>query len=148
MVNERQLKRWLHQVRKGTRSVDDTLRQLRHLPVDDLTFAKIDTHRRLRRGSPEAIFCEGKTAAQITRLSQRLIAMRELVLLTRLDTDTAARVQADVPALRYDPVARLGYWHPPGRISRRGLVLVATGGTADLPVAEEAALILYLISSS
>lgn len=111
------------------------------------TFARLDTHRRLRRGVPEVIFCQGKTPAQLIKLTRRLMGLRELSMLTRLDAGTAAILQQRIPALRYDPVARLGYWVPGKKLSQRGLVVVTSGGTADLPVAEEAARTLELLGS-
>lgn len=118
--------------------------QIRH---NGQIFARLDTHRRLRRGLPEVIFCQGKTPAQLVKLAKRLIAMRELALLTRLDAATAAILQQQIPALRYDPAARMGYWVPGKRLSQRGLVVVTSGGTADVPVAEEAAKTLELLGS-
>ena len=147
MISEQRLRRWLREVRQGRRSISGVVRELRRLPTDHLGFAKLDTHRRLRRGLPEAIFCEGKTPAHLLTLTKRLMASRELLLLTRLDASVAAILQRQVPALRYDPVARLGYWLPLRRLRRQGLVVVASGGTADLPVAEEAALTLELLGS-
>ena len=147
MVSEQRLRRWLREVRQGRRSISGIVRELRRLPTNHLGFARLDTHRRLRRGLPEAIFCEGKTPAHLLALTKQLMASRELLILTRLDVSTAAILQRQVPVLRYDPVARLGYWLPLRRLRRQGLVVVASGGTADLPVAEEAALTLELLGS-
>ncbi|MBI3088532.1 MAG: nickel pincer cofactor biosynthesis protein LarB [Candidatus Omnitrophica bacterium] len=147
MVNEQRLTRWLREVRAGRRTVAAVVRDLRHPPIDHLGFAQLDTHRRLRRGLPEAVLCEGKTSAQIVRLARRIIASGELLVLTRLDPATASVVQQALPAVRYDPMARLGYRLPAHRLTRRGLVVVVSAGTADLPVAEEAALTAELLGS-
>ena len=147
MISEQRLHRWLREVRDGRRAIATVVNDLKRLPVDHMGFARLDTHRRLRRGLPEVIFCDGKTPAQLVRLVGRLMALRELILLTRLDPATAQTLQQRLPALRYDPIPRMGYWLPTRRISRRGLVLVASGGTADLPVAEEAAVTLELLGS-
>ena len=116
-------------------------------PVDHLGFARLDTHRRLRRGVPEIVFGDGKTARQLIQIAQRMLKTGELVLITRLEPDRFQEIQRAVPRLRYDPVARLAFHPPSAPQRRRGLVLVATGGTADLPVAEEAALTLELLGS-
>lgn len=147
MLSEQRLSRWLREVRQGRRSISTVVRDLRRFPTDHVGFARLDTHRRLRRGLPEVVFCEGKTPAHLLKLTSRLMAERELVILTRLDPAAAAVLQQRRSALRYDPVARMGYWLPGRRLTHRGLVAVASGGTADLPVAEEAALTLELLGS-
>jgi len=146
MLDERQLRGWLRQVRTGRRSIASVVRAL-HTPSASLGFARLDLHRRLRRGLPEVVFCEGKTPEQIIQIAKRLVAHREVVLLTRLSDAAAGQVVSAIPSLRYEPVARMAYWHPGRRISRRGLVLVTSAGTADLPVAEEAVLTLELFGS-
>lgn len=139
MVSEARLRRWLREVRQGRRPIEQVVRDLKRLPVEPLPFARLDTHRRLRRGLPEVVLCEGKTASQIIALVRRMMAAKELVLLTRLDPTVARELRARVPAVRYDATARLGSWLPKGhRPGPQGLVLVASGGTADLPIAEEA----------
>lgn len=109
--------------------------------------ARLDTHRSLRRGVPEVVFGEGKRPADLLRIVRRLSVSGELVLVTRLAPEAAPPLQRAVPGLRYDALARAAY--RPARRPRpaRGLVVVATGGTADLPVAEEAALTLRLLGS-
>lgn len=147
MISEPQLRRWLREVRAGRRSASSVIDRLKRLPHENLGFAKFDTHRRLRRGAPEAILCEGKTIAQLARLLQRLVRVREPVILTRLEPESARRLQQHIPQLRYDPLGRLGSWTPHAVRARRGLVTVVTGGTADLPIAEEAAHTAQLLGS-
>ena len=140
MLSETQLRGWLREVRQGRRSIAHVVRDLKRLPVESLPFARLDTHRHLRRGLPEVVLCEGKTASQVIVLVKRMMAANELILLTRLDPAVARELRARVPAVRYDATARLGSWLPKGhRVGPQGLVLVASGGTADLPIAEEAA---------
>lgn len=146
MLSEHRLRRALRDVRSGRRSIGSVVEELRRLPIDDVGFAKLDLHRHLRRGVPETIFCEGKTPDQLVRVIRRLQGVGELIVLTRLEPSVASAVQSKAE-LRYDPVARLGWWSSATRIARRGLVAVASGGTADLPVAEEAALTLELFGS-
>ena len=147
MVTEQRLRRWLREVRAGRRPIQTVVDALKRLPVDHIRAARLDTHRTLRRGLPEVILCEGKTPAQVRQIAKRLIASGEVVILTRLDPSTAPAVQRAVDGLRYDPVSRLGYWIPRRRITRRGMVVVVSAGTADLPVAEEAAKTLELLGS-
>ncbi|MBI4354208.1 MAG: nickel pincer cofactor biosynthesis protein LarB [Candidatus Omnitrophica bacterium] len=147
-MSEGQLRRWLREVRHGRRTIADVVHHLKRLPIEPISFARLDTHRRLRRGLPEAILCEGKTVAQLVALTRRMIAARELLLLTRLDSSIARQLQQRIPVVRYDATARFGFWIPPGkRISPRGLVLVTSGGTADGPIAEEAARTVQVLGS-
>ncbi|HAM40955.1 MAG TPA: nickel pincer cofactor biosynthesis protein LarB [Candidatus Omnitrophica bacterium] len=148
MVSEARLRRWLRDVRQGRRPIEDVVRRLKRFPIEQLSFARLDTHRRLRRGLPEVVLCEGKTASQIIALVKRMMAAQELILLTRLDQAVAQALRGRVPAVRYDATARLGSWLPKGhRPGPKGLVLVASGGTADLPIAEEAAGTLQILGS-
>jgi len=147
MLTEQRLYRWIREVRDGRRSSQSLVHELRRLPFDNLGFARLDTHRRLRRGLPEVVWAEGKTAQQLTVIARRLAKAREPVLLTRLDPQAYEAIRKAVPQLRYDPLARLGYWPASRRVSQRGLVAVVTGGTSDLPVAEEAARTLELLGS-
>ena len=147
MITERRLQRWLREARNGHRTPRALVETLRRLPFEHLGAARLDTHRRLRRGVPEIIFGEGKTPPQIAAIARRLLETGELVLVTRLDADVFADVHRRVPALRYDPVARLAFHARRVPQARRGLVLVITGGTSDLAVAEEAAVTLELLGS-
>ena len=147
MVSERVLKRWMREVRSGHRPPQVLLDELRCLPFENIGVAKLDTHRRLRRGIPEVVFGEGKTPEQLIRIIQRLLAMRELVLVTRLDPSVFTDVHRALPSLCYHPVARLAYHVPRRRLLRRGFVAVLSGGTSDLPIAEEAVLTLELLGS-
>jgi NCAIR mutase (PurE)-related protein len=110
-------------------------------------FARVDTHRRARRGVPEIIFGEGKTPHQIIRIARALQRAGEPVMITRLAPATFPAVQQAVPALRYHPLARLAYEPPATPRFLRGCVPVITGGTSDLPVAEEAAVTLEWLGS-
>ncbi len=128
----------LDAVKQGTVSPEDALRRLQRLPFEDLGFAKLDHHRALRSGMPEAVFCEGKTVAQVVRLLARLVQGHRNVLATRA---TAAIHEAAVAAglpVAYHAEARLLVANPEA-VDGVGLVVVVSAGTADLPVAEEAA---------
>ncbi|MBI4343550.1 MAG: nickel pincer cofactor biosynthesis protein LarB [Candidatus Omnitrophica bacterium] len=147
MVSEQRLQRWLRDVRAGRRSPRSLVERLKRLPFEDVGFARLDTHRRLRRGLPEVIFCDGKTPQQLAQLTHRLARHGELILLTRLAPELYETLRPRLPRLRYHPLARLAYAPASSRQQRRGLVLVVTGGTSDLPVAEEAAITLEQLGS-
>lgn len=147
MVTERRLKYWLGEVRNGRRTPAALLDTLRHLPYENLGFARLDTHRGLRRGLPEAIFCDGKTPQQIIQIARRAARRQAFVLLTRLDVLTFDAIRSSLPNFRYDPIARLAHTSAVARQTRAGLVVVVTGGTSDIPVAEEASVTLELLGS-
>ncbi len=137
MINE--TKHILEAVRNGDLSVDEALLKLKNEPYEDIGFAKVDLHRKIRQGVPEVIYGAGKTPEQIRGI---LDVMRgngqERVLITRLD-ESAARSLAETHPIRYDARSRtalLGERPAPDGIGR---IVVATGGTSDIPVAEEAA---------
>ena len=147
MLNERRLQRWMGDVRRGRSSPHTLLNELRRLPFDDLGFARLDTHRRLRRGIPEVVFGGGKTPLQLLRITRRLLQHGEVVLITHLDPQVFTELSGALPSLRYHPMARLAYEPPASRRRLRGFAPVVTGGTSDLPIAEEAALTLELLGS-
>lgn len=141
-MDAEKLRRLLAEVQGGAMSVDDALGQLRRLPFDDLGFANLDLHRELRQGLPEVIFCQGKTNEQAATIFERLGAVHDRVLGTRATPEMAGFIQARLPEVHYDPVSRLvmlarGEMPPPPAAGP--YALVACAGTADLPVAEEAA---------
>jgi hypothetical protein len=121
--------------------VDEAMGELRELPFRSLGFAHADTHRHLRTGFPEVILGEGKTAEQIAAILVELARGGSTVLATRVTPEKAALILADVPEARHLPVPRaivLGPMPAPDR--GRGTIAVLSAGTADVPVAEEAAL--------
>jgi NCAIR mutase (PurE)-related protein len=139
-VDPRQLATLLAAVRSGDCTIDEALARLRALPFEDLGFAKIDHHRTLRNGFPEVILGQGKTAAQIVAIADRMVAAGSSVLVTRLEPAAADALVGAVPGFTYHPVARIAERRsgtaPTGE---GGTCLVVSAGTADLPVAEEAA---------
>jgi pyridinium-3,5-biscarboxylic acid mononucleotide synthase len=139
----------LTQVRDGTIDIDHALDALKTLPFEDLGFARIDHHRALRKGFPEVIFGQGKTARQISEIAQRIVANGQHALVTRLDEPKAQEVRDGLPALRYYPDACIGaLGEPPTPTADQGVILVVAAGTADLPVAEEAAVTAELMANT
>jgi NCAIR mutase (PurE)-related protein len=120
--------------------VEEAVARLRTLPYENLGFARIDHHRALRGGAPEAIFCQGKTPAQVVAIAERLAAHHPNILATRASDEVAAAIAASGLPHRHHAEARLVVVRPePGESI--GLMVVAAAGTADIPVAEEAAIV-------
>jgi NCAIR mutase (PurE)-related protein len=134
------LRQLLDDVAAGRVPAETALERLRRLPYDDLGFAKVDLHRALRAGGAEAVFCPGKTPEQVVAILRALVREHVNVLATRADGDVAAAVAASGLAHVHHPLARLIVARPERR-EGVGLIVVAAAGTADLPVAEEAALV-------
>jgi len=135
------LENLLAEVQSGRLSVAQALERLRHLPFEDLGFARVDHHRPLRQGFPEVVFAAGKDIAQLKAILTSLAAQAEHVLMTRLKPEKAEVLLAEFPGARYHPlsgVLTLSRGEIPER--GRGTVVVISAGTSDIPVAEEAAL--------
>jgi NCAIR mutase (PurE)-related protein len=133
------LRELLEDLRTGRSSVDSAVEALRELPFRSLGFAHADTHRHLRTGFPEVILGSGKTPAQIATLLVELARGGAPVMATRVSADAAAAVLAAVPSARYLETARIvALGQPPARRGR-GVIAVLSAGTADIPIAEEAA---------
>ena len=138
--------RLLREVREGSVEPDEALKSLKLAPFEDLGYAKIDVHRELRQGVPEVIYGAGKTTEQIQGIVDSMLARgREDILITRLSPEAAA-VIAEKTALEYHKEARIGV------VARRekpltGNIVVACGGTSDIPVCEEAALTAELFGN-
>ena len=130
----------LQETRSGTKTVEEALRALRHLPVDDLGFARLDLHRELRQGLPEAIYAEGKTTEQTLEIAGRLLESTTApVLATRVSLETAEALLEKYPHASYSETARVVILRAEQRPSPLGTAAVLCAGTSDLPVAEEAA---------
>lgn len=124
------------------------LTRLRHLPFEDLGFARLDNHRGLRRGVAEVVFGEGKSADQIAIIGRRMAANGANLIVTRLDADKARAVKRKLRALDYHPDARIGLVvNEKPQISGHGVINVLSAGTSDIPVAEEAALCAELFGN-
>ena len=129
----------LEQVRSGEVAVDQALERMRHLPFEDLGFAKVDHHRALRHGMPEVILAKGKTPDQVVAIARALLENAPNVLITRADRECAAVVSEQIPDADYSAVAgTIRFWRDRS-IRGKGKIAVVCAGTSDLPVAEEAA---------
>jgi NCAIR mutase (PurE)-related protein len=137
-MNQEQLRALLEAVRAGGMEVEAALDRMRHLPFEDLGFAKVDHHRALRQGMPEVIFAQGKTPEQVVEIASRLIGQMPNVLITRADAATAERLRAAVPEAEYFPLSgALRVWRDRS-LRGKGKIAVVSAGTSDIFVAEEA----------
>jgi NCAIR mutase (PurE)-related protein len=139
-VKAEQLEALLADVAAGRLAPSAALDRLRHLPFEDLPFARIDHHRALRQGQPEVVFCEGKTLEQVVAICERLEAATGSFLGTRASEPVASALRSRYPRLRWSPAGRT-VWLPAkeAALPTAGPALVVSAGTSDLPVAEEAA---------
>ena len=130
----------LEQVKSGQVGVDDAMNRLRHLPFENLGFARVDHHRQLRRGLPEVIFCPGKTTDQIIQIFETLAAKGNNVLATRAVPDVfdALAATGRFPKARYEESARTIVLEQKELPESKSVLPIITAGTADIPVAMEA----------
>lgn len=137
-MDQDQLRALLEQVRQGAVEVDAALERMRHLPFEDLGFAKVDHHRALRHGMPEVIFGKGKTPEQISAIAATVLAQARNLLVTRADREAARRLESEYREAEYFPASgALRVWRDRS-IHGKGKMAVVCAGTSDIPVAEEA----------
>lgn len=130
----------LKQVQDGTLDIHSAYEKIKISSFDDLGYARVDHHRQLRQGVPEVIYGAGKTPEQMEGIIHSLISHApENILITRLSADAADYLSQRF-ALTYDAVSRIGIVNHVPCVTASGTIVVATGGTSDIPVAEEAAL--------
>lgn len=128
----------LEQVREGAVKVEDAEKALKDLPYEDLGYAKLDHHRKLRSGFGETVFCQGKADDYLLEIYKRFFERDGEVLGTRASQEQFKLVREAVPEATYNPISRILKVEKEGK-EKKGLIAVCTGGTADIPVAEEAA---------
>jgi pyridinium-3,5-biscarboxylic acid mononucleotide synthase len=138
------LKRLLEEVKSGEMAVDQALDSLRSLPYDDIGCAKLDLHRGIRTGFPEVVFCQGKSCEQAVEIVRRLAEHHAKVLATRVAPDVAEKIAGAVAGCAYHAAARILVVERAGERPEQPAgdakyVMVLCAGTADIPVAEEAA---------
>jgi hypothetical protein len=131
----------LEKVRQEQISIPQAIARLRHLPYEDLGFAKIDHHRAIRQGFPEVVLGQGKDPKDIVAILTAMRRRKNNILVTRLDAEKMATIKKFFNGLKYHPAARAATWiEKPIAIKGKGMVLVVCAGTSDIPVAEEAVL--------
>ncbi len=146
-INRKSLEELLEAVREGNISIEQAVERFQTLPYEDIGFARIDHQRDLRCGFPEVIYCPGKTVEQITAIFERLAAAGGTVLATRAEPAAFEAVKAKHPGVEYHREAKAIVLRGAEEPEPVGCVVVASAGTADIPVAEEAALTAELIGS-
>ena len=137
-MNKESLTKLLNQLKNGQIEVDEAIDKLNILPFQDLGFAKIDHHRSLRTGYSEVIFCQGKTDEQVEKIYMSLSNQNPDILLTRAEKSLFEKLNSLDSRLRYNSLARTIVLETSEK-EKTGNVLIISAGTADLPVAEEAA---------
>jgi pyridinium-3,5-biscarboxylic acid mononucleotide synthase len=142
------LRQLLEDIHHHRTTPEQGLEVLRHLPYEDLGFAQIDHHRGLRQGFPEVLFCQGKTVEQVCQIAQRIRASGSDVLATRASQEVFAAVQVLFPEAVYHAQARIIVLRSEQRPDTKGVVLVVSAGTSDIPVAEEAAITAETLGST
>ena len=139
-MEQKELKQLLTQIADGTLSVDDAVLKFKAMPFEDLGFAKVDHHRGIRQGAAEVIYGAGKTPEQITEIAKKLIESgQKTVLITRMSREAADLAEKSLPFSYYE-TGRIGIVGEMPEPDTDTNIVIATGGTSDIPVAEEAAL--------
>jgi NCAIR mutase (PurE)-related protein len=137
-MDQEQLRRLFEDVRNGAVEIDAALDRMRHMPFEDLGFAKVDHHRALRHGMPEVVFGKGKTADQVVEIAGRLLSRSQNVLVTRTCQEVAGAMVQRFPEAEYFPLSgAVRVWRD-RTVQGKGTIAVVCAGTSDLFVAEEA----------
>ncbi len=147
-MNAQALRKLFDQVRNKRLSPDEAVERLRHLPFEDLGFAKLDHHRALRQGTPEVILAQGKTPRQVAEIFTRLAAQGGNVLATRATEEQYAVVAVAMPRAEYRPLAKAIVLQRDRKRYGKGVIVVVSAGTSDIPVAEEAVVTAELMGNN
>jgi len=142
------LRELLENVQEGEMDIEDALARLRGFPYEDLGFARLDSHRSLRKGFPEVIFCPGKTPEQVVQIVERIRVREGRVLAARANPEVAEAIQQAFPDAVYHTAARIVTLGEAAPQTGRGTILVVSAGTADIPVAEEAGVTAEMMGSA
>jgi len=137
-MDQEQLRALFEQVRDGAIGIDAAMVRMRHMPFEDLGFAKVDHHRALRHGIPEVVFAKGKTPDQVVAIARKLLENARNVLITRADAECAKAVTTALPEAEHSPLSgAIRFWRD-RTVFGKGKIAVVCAGTSDMPVAEEA----------
>jgi NCAIR mutase (PurE)-related protein len=139
-MDEKTVKKILDQFKKGKIDAAEIIQKLKFSPYENLDFARIDYHRKLRIGIPEVIFCEGKTAKQVLQIVARMAANKHPVMATRVSDKIALSLKKKYPGGKHNPLSKTFMTPKPKKPKKSTSleVCVITAGTSDIPVAEEA----------
>jgi pyridinium-3,5-biscarboxylic acid mononucleotide synthase len=147
-MDSQTLRKLFAEVKKKRISPDQAVERLRHMPFEDLGFAKVDHHRALRQGMPEVIFAPGKTASQVAGIFTRLAVHGSNVLATRATEEQYAAVSNAFPKAEYRPLARAIVLKRDRKKHGKGVIVIVSAGTSDIPVAEEAVITAELMGNN
>lgn len=138
-MNSETLHKILHSVATGKTSVDEAAKALTHISFENINFAQIDHNRSLRKGFPEVVFGQGKTAEQIIRIVEKILKQEDIVLVTRVSQNKADKIKSHFPDIEYHEDAGMVIFKKKKiPIQGKGKILVLSAGTSDIPVAKEA----------
>ena len=132
------IKKLFKDYKAGQISINDVLEKIRELPYKDIGFAKVDSHRKIRCGFPEVIFCMGKTPSQVVKIAEHIVADGNDMLATRANREIYEAISRKFPDAVYNELAKTIAIRKTRKITQKGLILIVTAGTSDIPVAEEA----------
>ena len=132
------IKKLFEDYKAGQISINDVLEKIRELPYKDIGFAKVDSHRKIRCGFPEVIFCMGKTPSQVVKITEHIVAGGNDMLATRANREIYEAIFRKFPDAVYNELAKTITIRKTRKITQKGLILIVTAGTSDIPVAEEA----------
>jgi len=133
-----ELQQLLESYKTGKITVNDIINKLRELPYKDMGFAKVDSHRNIRCGYPEVVFCMGKTPDQVAKIAKHIIESGQDMLATRANNEMYTAVSCIFPDAHYNEQARTITIRKTNKKKNKGLIMVVTAGTSDIPIAEEA----------
>lgn len=128
-------------------SPEEALRLLKDYPYKDLSFAKIDHHRELRRGFPEMVYGGGKTEDQILKIALEILKKRSNLLVTKMEPEVFKKIKKEIPAVRYNALGKTAYLKKKKPSPGKGKIVIITAGTSDIPVAEEASVTCDLLGN-
>ncbi len=140
MLSENEIRNLLIDLKENEIDLEQAIQILRKLPYENLDFARLDLHRSLRSGFPEVIFCQGKQREHIVAIMERLATGSSPILATRAHYEDFLAVKERIPDVRYHSQARMIVYEPVPLAKKKGEILVISAGTADIPVADEAAI--------
>lgn len=146
-MDETLIRNILEAVRNGSCNTEDALETLRKLPYEDIGFARLDHHRKMRSGFPEVIFCQGKTEEQVKLIFERLLENNQNIMGTRASVSQFEHVSKAIPDAVFHQTARIISVERKPLPVRNGYIAVLSAGTADMPVAEEAAITAQLMGN-
>ena len=148
-MDEKKIKEILENVKKDKISIEKAVQTFKNLPYEDIGYAKVDHHRALRNGYPEVIYCEGKTNEQIRGILIRMIANGTYnILATRASKEVYEAVSDVCENVEYHEMARIVLVNKKNINKPKGIILVITGGTSDMPIAEEAAVTAEVVGNT